>query len=93
MVNKIKIEKEIDDFYEPSESEDDYTEREKKLLKKVRNRKKHDKDDKVAVLQFDAENEENEEENEVEDDDGDFDEKFEGESDFEDDNENSGIPG
>lgn len=86
MVNKIKIDKENDDFYEPSDSEDDYTEREKNILKKVRNRKKRDNDDKVAVLGFDQEDE-NEE-----DDDDDFDDKFEGESDFEDDNENDGIP-
>lgn len=87
MVNKIKIDKENDDdYYEPSDSEDDYTEREQKLLKKVRNRKKRDIDDKVAVLGFD------DEEEEEDDDDDDFDDKFEGESDFEDENQNDGIP-
>lgn len=84
MVNKIKIDRENDeDVYEPSDSEDDYTEREKKLLKKVRNRKKRDNNDKVAVLGF-------EEDEDVDDDD--FDDKFEGESDFEDENKNDGIP-
>ncbi|KAJ6634971.1 Something about silencing protein 10 [Pseudolycoriella hygida] len=85
MVNKIKIDKDDGDQYEPSDSEDDYTEREKKLLKKVRNRKKGDGDDKVAVLQFDDDDEDEDE------DDDDFDEKFEGESDFEDENDD-GIP-
>lgn len=84
MVNKIKIDKD-DDHYEPSDSEDDYTERDKKLLKKVRNRKKRDVDDKVAVLGFDDEVEDDE-------DDDDFDDKFEGESDFEEDDLNDGVP-
>lgn len=84
MVNKIKIDRENDgDNYEPSDSEDDYTEREQKLLKKVRNRKKRDVDDKVAVLGFD---------DEEEDEDDDFDDKFEGESDFEDEKRTDGIP-
>lgn len=87
MVNKIKIDKNIED-YEPSDSEDDYNEREKKLLKKVRDRKKRDSDDNIAVLGFDEQEEE--EENDDEDDD-DFDDKFEGESDFEDERDD-GIP-
>lgn len=87
MVNKIKINKENDaDFYEPSDSDDDYTEREKNLLKKVRNRKKHSENDEQEVLGFDEAEEE-----EVDDDD-DFNDKFEGESDFEDERQNDGIP-
>ncbi|KAG4074424.1 hypothetical protein HA402_000403 [Bradysia odoriphaga] len=85
MVNKIKIDKDNEDgFYEPSDSEDDYNEREKQLLKKVRNRKKRDTDDNIAVLGFDEEKDEDE-------DDDDFDDKFEGESDFEDERDD-GIP-
>ncbi|XP_037037308.1 something about silencing protein 10 [Bradysia coprophila] len=87
MVNKIKIDKDNEDgFYEPSDSEDDYNEREKKLLKKVRNRKKRDTDDNIAVLGFDEEKNEDDDE-----DDDDFDDKFEGESDFEDERDD-GIP-
>lgn len=89
MVNKIKIDKDYgDDHYEPSDSEDDYTERDKKLLKKVRNRKKRDVEDEVAVLGFDDEVEEDEDD----EGDDDFDDKFEGESDFEDENVNDGVP-
>lgn len=90
MSNKIKIDKEDgDDYYEPSDSEDDYTEREKNLLKKVRNRKKRDTDDKVAVLGFD---DDAEEDSDVDDDEDDFGDKFEGESDFDDEQHTDGIP-
>lgn len=89
MVNKIKIDSRDDaDHYEPSDSEDDYTEREKTLLKKVRNRKKRDTEDKVAVLGFDDDVEEDDDNDE----DDDFGDKFEGESDFEDDQHTDGIP-
>ncbi len=91
MPNKIKIDKDIGD-YEPSDSEEDYNEREKKLLNKVRNRKKRDTDDKVAVLGFDDTVDDQDEDDDDEDDDDDFDDKFEGESDFEDANDNDGIP-
>lgn len=66
MSNKIKISNDVDDFYEPSDSEEEYTEKEKTILKKVRNGRKKKYDSEEEVLAFDE-------------DDSDFDDKTEAE--------------
>lgn len=67
MSNKIKFSNNgVDDFYEPSDSEEEYTEKEKTILKKVRNGRKKNYDSEEEVLAFDE-------------DDSDFDNKTEAE--------------
>lgn len=83
MSNKIKLRKgDVDDFYEPSDSDDEYTEREKSLLKKARTNNKRKEETEKEVLAFDADD----------DDDEAYDE-FHANSDFEEeDTQNDGIP-
>lgn len=83
MSNKIKFKAgDVDDFYEPSDSDGEYTEREKKLLKKARNSGKRNEEAEKEVLAFD----------DNDDDDEDFDE-FQENSDFEEEADaNDGIP-
>lgn len=81
MANKIKLKKgDVDDFYEPSESDEEYTEREKTLLKKVRKNNKRNDDSEEEILAFD----EDEDGNEDFDENSDFDEEER--------NANGGIP-
>lgn len=90
MANKISINDNIDDYYEPSDSDNDYTEREKKLLKKVHNRKqKHADDSEEEVLPFDNDDDEVEQDDDDEDDE--FGDKFEADSDL-DQYDNDAIP-
>lgn len=85
MANKISIGKgDVNDFYEPSGSEEEYTEREKTLLKKVRQRKKQD-DSEEEVLPFD------DDDDDEADDDDQFGDKFEADSDL-DQYDNNAIP-
>lgn len=83
MSNKIKFKAgDVDDFYEPSDSDGEYTEREKKLLKKARNSGKRNEEAEKEVLAFD----------DNDDDDEDLDE-FQENSDFEDEaGHDDGIP-
>lgn len=54
MANKIKFNSnDVGDYYEPSDSEDDYTEREKSLLKKVRKGRERKVELEEEVLGFD----------------------------------------
>lgn len=54
MANKIKISKgDVGDFYEPSDSDEEYTEHEKKLLKKVRKGKQKNEESEDEVMAFD----------------------------------------
>lgn len=80
MSNKIKFKAgDVDDFYEPSDSDGEYTEREKKLLKKARNIGKRNDEVEKEVLAFD-------------DDEDDYD-AFQENSDFEEEADaNDGIP-
>lgn len=81
MANKIKISKgDIGEFYEPSDSDEEYTEREKKLLNKVRKGKQKNEDSEDEVMAFDDA-----------DDDDDFGDHQEN-SDFEEDDRTNGIP-
>lgn len=86
MANKIKLKKgDVDDFYEPSESDEEYTEREKSLLKKVRKNNKRDDDSEEEILAFDDDqDDEVTYGNEDFDDNSDFDEEER--------NANGGIP-
>lgn len=59
MSNVIKIQKNVDEFYEPSESDEEYTEREKTLLKKIRKIAPKD-DSEEEILPFDYSEEEEE---------------------------------
>lgn len=86
--NKISFKKgDIGDQFDPSDSEDDYTEREKKLLEKVRKGRKRDVDPEQELMAFAQHDDE-----EDEDDDDDFNEKFEADSDIDDQNDDDGIP-
>lgn len=63
MANKISFRKgDVGDFYEPSDSEGEYTEREKHLLQKVRKGRQQNEDPKKAILQFDQNDDDDEEE-------------------------------
>lgn len=87
MANKIKLKKgDVDDFYEPSESDEEYTEREKSLLKKVRKNNKRHEDSEEEILAFD------DDEDEVADGNEDFDEDNNSDFDEEERNANGGIP-
>lgn len=59
MANKIllKHKGDVGDFYEPSDSENEYTEREKKLLQKVRKGRQRNTDPQQEVLAFDQNDE------------------------------------
>uniref|UniRef100_A0A182NDX1 Sas10 C-terminal domain-containing protein n=1 Tax=Anopheles dirus TaxID=7168 RepID=A0A182NDX1_9DIPT len=92
MPDKIKF-SDVGSDYEPSLSEDEQSEGERELLKKMRHRN-YDEDDEnqqQAVLGFDDDDEEDYDD---EDDEPDFDEirKFEHDSDIEDKNEDDGLP-
>lgn len=93
MANKILLSNKggADDFYEPSGSEDEYTEREKTLLKKVRKGRHREVDREQEILAFNQNDDESAEEGGYDDDD-DFNEKFEADSDIEDGDEDDGIP-
>ncbi|XP_058449604.1 something about silencing protein 10 [Malaya genurostris] len=85
----------VGDRYDPSESDDEYDEREQKLLKTIRNRKKSaagEDADEEEVLGFDEDGED--EDDEYEDEEGDFDEirKFEHDSDIEDKEDDDDLP-
>lgn len=89
MANKISINENVDGYYEPSDSENEYTEREKNLLKKVRNRNKHSEDiEEEEVLPFDDDDDDDPEQD---DDDDEFGDKFEADSDL-DQYDNDAIP-
>lgn len=51
MILSCRPDDDMDD-YDPSDSDDDYNETEKELLKKVRNRKKEDSDSEVSCNFF-----------------------------------------
>lgn len=94
MTDKISI-YDVGDRYDPSESEGEYDEREKSLLRNIRDRKGRGKsgknaDDEEEVLGFD----EDEDDDEPDDSDDDFDEirKFEHDSDIEDKEDNDDLP-
>lgn len=98
MANKIllnsKSKGDVGDFYEPSDSEEEYTAREKALLQKVRKGRHRDVSREQEILAFN-ENAEDSDENDGEnydDDDDDFNEKFEADSDIEDGDQDDGIP-
>lgn len=79
MADKIRLD--YENNYEASDSEEEYTERQKSLLKKVRKGKKKEESDEEGVYGFD------------EDDDDSDPEKFEAESDFDEpENEGDGLP-
>lgn len=63
MANKIllKHKSDVGDYYEPSDSENEYTEREKKLLKKVRKGRQRNKDPQQEILAFDQQDDSDEE--------------------------------
>lgn len=94
MANKIKFKRgDVDDFYEPSDSDEEYSQREKSLLKKVRSHKKSsERED--EVLAFDDEEDEADDQEGIDDDVDDGDEDFDENSDFdeEDRREDGGIP-
>lgn len=54
MANKIllKHKGDVGDYYEPSDSENEYTEREKQLLKKVRKGRQRNTDPEQEILAF-----------------------------------------
>ena len=83
MADKIRIGN--DDDYEPTDSDEEYSDDERKLLKKVRSARKYDSDSEQEVLGFD------DDEDEYDDDDLDI-EKFEHDSDIEDKNSDDGLP-
>lgn len=63
MANKITFSKkgDVGDYYEPSDSENEYTEREKQLLQKVRKGRQRKTDPKQEILAFDQHDESDEE--------------------------------
>lgn len=72
MANKIPIHRgDVNDFYDPSGSEDEYTEREKHLLQKVRKGRRRHTDPEQELMAF-QQNEDNDDDDDVGDDD-DFD--------------------
>lgn len=64
MANKIllKHKGDVGDFYEPSDSENDYTEREKQLLKKVRKGRQRHTDSQQEILAFDQRDDDSDDE-------------------------------
>lgn len=93
MANKIPIHRgDVNDFYEPSGSEDDFTEREKHLLQKVRKGRRRDVDPEQELMAFQQNDDADDDDAEADDGD-DFDDKFEANSDInEDADPNDGIP-
>lgn len=82
MANKIPIHRgDVNDLYEPSGSEDEYTEREKHLLQKVRKGRRRDTDPQKELMAFQQNDDDDG------DDDGDYDD-----FDDEDADPNDGIP-
>lgn len=93
MANKIPIHKgDVNDFYEPSGSEDDYSEHEKALLKKVRKGRHRDVDPEQEILAFEQNDDDDDEEDDYAEADNDFDEKFEADSDLDDGDGADGVP-
>lgn len=96
MSNKIKFSRgDVGDFYEPSDSDGDYTEHEKKLLKKVRTGRKSNAEAEHQVLAFDNHDDDDEDEEEAADDDDEDDDDAYGQqnSDFEEEGaDDDGIP-
>lgn len=72
-MDKIKFKNNSADQYEPTDSEDDYSEEEKELLQEVRKGKQRDQSKQREVLAF-TESEDEEEDDEVEDDEAEDDE-------------------
>lgn len=66
MSNKIllKHKGDVDDHYEPSDSENEYTEREKQLLQKVRKGRQRNVDSQQEILAFDQHDDSDEEKGE-----------------------------
>lgn len=63
MPEKISIGKnDVGDYYEPSDSENEYTEREKHLLKKIRKGRHTDDSSQREILTFDANDNDDDEE-------------------------------
>ncbi|XP_031626368.1 something about silencing protein 10 [Contarinia nasturtii] len=93
MANKIllKHKGDVGDFYEPSDSENEYTEREKNLLKKVRKGRQRNTDAQQEILAFKPQ-EDSDEEQDYDDDDDDLNENFGAESDIEDGDDDDEIP-
>lgn len=82
MANKIKIHHgDVDDIYEPTDSENEYTEHEKSLLNKVRKGRQRNADPEQEILAFRQDDDTDEDD---QDDQDDFDKKFEADSDLED---------
>lgn len=91
MANKILISKrDVGDAYEPSDSEEEYSAREKKLLQKVRTGRKRNVNPEQELLAF-AQNDDDENDAYHEEDE-ESDGKFEAESDMEDGDAEDGIP-
>lgn len=87
MANEILIRKgDVGDSYEPSDSEDDYSAHEKKLLLKVRRGRQKNSEKEQELLAF------NQNEDDVDNDEDGENCPFEGDSDLEDENEDDGIP-
>lgn len=90
MSNKIKLDRgDVGDFYDPSDSDEEYTERERSLLTKVRNKNKKNSDSEDEVLAFDDVAGEDEDDEDVNEDFG----QYQDNSDFDDENgDDDGIP-
>lgn len=90
MANKINFKRgDVGDFYEPSDSDEEYTQREKSLLQKVRTSNKNPTDREDEIMAFDDDGDEDDDA-EQDDDDQDLDEN----SDFEEEDRRAdgGIP-
>lgn len=109
MANKISLRHkgDVGDYYEPSDSENEYTEREKQLLKKVRKGRQRNTDPEQEILAFDQRDDSEEyglfkkcnfifrntEQKYISEEDDEADEKFEADSDIDDgDYDDGGIP-
>lgn len=91
MANKIQIHSgDVHGQYEPSDSEDDYTEREKTLLQKVRRGRHRNADPEQELLAFQQPDDNSDEGDDDDEADDDFNDKFEADSDIDDD-DNDGI--
>lgn len=66
MANKIllKHKGDVNDFYEPSDSEGEYTEREKKLLQKARKGRQRNVDAEQEILAFNQQDDDDDEDDE-----------------------------
>lgn len=68
MANKIllKHKGDVNDFYEPSDSEDEYTEHEKKLLQKARKGRQRNVDPEQEILAFNQQDEDEDDDDDQE---------------------------